>query len=237
MPPATAPGIEPKPPRTAAVKPLITMSPIFVERKTTGATSTPASAPTTAARTQAALDMRSTLTPIRRAACGFWATARIARPRRVRVKRKYSASMRLNEAPRMPSDTGASRAGPRVIGRLLKNDGNGNSSWLQIRPASARNTRESPSVMISTSQCAAPGARRRVHSPPGSRGARRCVDNRFEPAGRSTYRFAVSLDHTRPAAEEILGESFQYAARQVADGVTRRGVSARERRIGPGDDE
>src|SRR5947207_1359369 len=39
MPPTTAPGIEPKPPITAAVKPLMTMSPIVEDRNTTGAAS------------------------------------------------------------------------------------------------------------------------------------------------------------------------------------------------------
>jgi len=52
MPPTTAPGIEPKPPRTAAVNPLIATRPIFEERKMTGAISTPATAPTTEAMTQ-----------------------------------------------------------------------------------------------------------------------------------------------------------------------------------------
>ena len=68
MPPTTAPGMEPKPPMTAAVKPLITMSPILEDRKTTGATSTPATAPTTAASTQLVEYTRSTLMPISRAA-------------------------------------------------------------------------------------------------------------------------------------------------------------------------
>ena len=51
MPPSTAPGIEPKPPRTAAVNPLMATSPIFDERKMTGAIRTPATAPTTEAMT------------------------------------------------------------------------------------------------------------------------------------------------------------------------------------------
>src|SRR5262249_56879 len=54
MPPATAPGIEPKPPRTAAVKPLMTIRPILEDRKTTGATSTPATPPPAAPTPEAA---------------------------------------------------------------------------------------------------------------------------------------------------------------------------------------
>src|SRR5258705_7397 len=50
MPPTTAPGIEPKPPRTAAVNPLMATRPIFDDRKTTGAIRTPATAPTTEER-------------------------------------------------------------------------------------------------------------------------------------------------------------------------------------------
>ena len=60
----------------------------------------------------------------------------------------------------MPSETGASRTGPSAIGRFGKNDGNGNSSWLQAMPAPARSISDNPSVMISTSQCVAPIARR-----------------------------------------------------------------------------
>jgi hypothetical protein len=47
----------------------------------------------------------------------------------------------------------------------------------------------------------------------------------------------VGLVHGHPAPEEILGERFQHTAREVTDRVTRRGVSCRERRIGPDDDE
>ena len=47
----------------------------------------------------------------------------------------------------------------------------------------------------------------------------------------------MGLVHGHPAPEEILGKRFQHTAREVADRVTRRGVSCRERRIGPDDDE
>ena len=55
----------------------------------------------------------------------------------------------------IPSDTGATRTGPTATGRLPKNDGNGNSSWVQAMPAAERSTSERPSVMISTSKCVA----------------------------------------------------------------------------------
>src|SRR5207247_1927115 len=70
-PPRMAPGIEPKPPSTAAMNALITMRPIFVERNTTGAISTPATAPTTAASIQAAEKTRGTLIPMSEAAAGL----------------------------------------------------------------------------------------------------------------------------------------------------------------------
>ena len=60
----------------------------------------------------------------------------------------------------MPSETGASRTGPSAIGRFGKNDGKGNSSCVHVSPAPARSTRESPTVMMSTSQWVAPIARR-----------------------------------------------------------------------------
>jgi len=43
--------------------------------------------------------------------------------------------------------------------------------------------------------------------------------------------------HGHGASEEILGERFQHAARQVADRIASRGVGLGERRIRRGDDE
>ncbi len=60
----------------------------------------------------------------------------------------------------IPSEAGATRTGPSAIGRLEKNDGKGNSSWLQTMPAPAFKMSDRPSVRISTSQCVAPMARR-----------------------------------------------------------------------------
>ena len=68
--------------------------------------------------------------PMSRAARWFWATARIARPRRVQRNSAASASMSASEAPMMPSETGATRTGPSAMGRLPKNEGNGNSSCV-----------------------------------------------------------------------------------------------------------
>src|SRR5207247_6915973 len=59
----------------------------------------------------------------------------------------------------------------------------------------------------------------------------------FESATLRPRGFAMGLVHGHPAPEEILGKRFQHTAREVADRVTRRGVSCRERRIGPDDDE
>src|SRR5260370_40818993 len=94
IPPTTAPGIEPKPPRTAAMNPLIATSPIFDERKITGAMRTPAIAPTAAARTQDAEYTRATLTPMGRAARWFWATARIAPPGRAEDNTEHRRARR-----------------------------------------------------------------------------------------------------------------------------------------------
>ncbi len=80
------------------------------------------------------------------------------------------------------------------------------------------------------------GTRRPPHFPPGSPGVRRRVHS-FESATLRPRGFAMGLVHGHPAPEEILGERFQHTAREVADRVTRRGVSCRERRIGPDDDE
>jgi len=60
--------------------------------------------------------------------------------------------MSASEAPMIPSETGATRIGPTTSGRFEKNDGNGNSSWVQVTPAAERSISESPSVMISTSK-------------------------------------------------------------------------------------
>src|SRR5215471_10238532 len=76
--------------------------------------------------------------PMSRAARWFCATARIARPSRVQRNKAPSASMSASEAPMMPSDPGATRIGPTVRGRLEKNEGNGNSSWVQTIPAAER---------------------------------------------------------------------------------------------------
>ena len=190
MPPTTAPGIEPKPPITAAVKPLMTMSPIVEDRNTTGATSTPATAPTTPASTHDVEYTRSTLIPISRAARWFCATARIARPSRVNRNSAQRAAIRASEPPRIPSETGATRAGPTTRGADGKNDGNGNSSWVHASPAAARRISESPTVMMSTSQWVPAIARRMIarstshaRAPP-ARMATTSVSTRGSPSAR-----------------------------------------------------
>ena len=55
----------------------------------------------------------------------------------------------------MPSETGATRTGPRATGRFAKSAGNGNSSWVHTSPAPARSTSETPRVRMSTSKCVA----------------------------------------------------------------------------------
>src|SRR5437762_2801719 len=159
MPPTTAPGIEPKPPSTAAVKPLMAISPILVERNVTGAKSTPPIAPTTAASTHAPEYTRSTLMPMSRAAFWFWATARMARPKRVARNSITRASIRTREAPMIPSDTGAILTGPKLTGRFEKSEGNGSSSLVHTIPAPARSMREG-----------GPGHARAPSAPAGPRG-------------------------------------------------------------------
>ena len=123
---------------------------------------TPATAPTTAASTQAPAYTRSTLMPISRAAVWFCATARMARPKRVARKSATRASIRTSEAPMTPRETGATRTGPSARGRFENSAGNGSSSLVHTTPAAARRTSESPRVMISTSQWVAERARRMI---------------------------------------------------------------------------
>src|SRR5262249_18968311 len=127
MPPATAPGIEPKPPSTAAVKPLMTIRPIFEERKTTGATSTPATAPTIAARIHDVAKTRSTLMPISRAARWFCATAHRtahSRPGEQRIEHGHERQRRADDSERYRrqphrADRDRPRAEERREGKLV----------------------------------------------------------------------------------------------------------------------
>ena len=68
--------------------------------------------------------------------------------------------MSAREPPMTPSDTGATRTPPSAKGVLEKKDGKANSSCDHSRPAPARSMSDRPTVMMRTSQCVAPMARR-----------------------------------------------------------------------------
>ena len=63
-PPTSAPGIDPKPPRTAAAKALRPMKPRLMSMSETGASSTPAMAATAAEIAQMSENMRFTGMPM-----------------------------------------------------------------------------------------------------------------------------------------------------------------------------
>ena len=91
----------------------------------------------------------------------------------------------------MPSEAGATRTGPSATGRFEKNDGNGNSSCVHDDAGGRRNTSDSPSVMISTSQWVAPTARRitrrstpKRQQPPPARTAARSATTSGRPSAR-----------------------------------------------------
>ena len=129
----------------------------------TGAMSTPATAPTTAASTHDAEYTRSTLMPMRRAAVWFCATARMARPKRVARK---SAHEGQHQDERGPDDAQGHRRDPHRAERdgPVRRTARGTAAPRSSTrcPAAARRASESPSVMISTSQWVAERARRMI---------------------------------------------------------------------------
>jgi len=117
--PPTPRGIEPKPPRTAAVNPLMATRPIFDDRKTTGAIRTPRPRPRRrrGSTTRSRRARRCPHEPRARWFCARRASRAQPRPAEQRGQRQHQASA----APIDPSDTGATRTGPTARGRLEKN--------------------------------------------------------------------------------------------------------------------
>ena len=77
----------------------------LTSRNSCGATSTPASAPSSAASPQPIISVRPTLMPTSRLEAGLAAAARIASPSLVRLKSRNSSPLTASRIATIPSDS------------------------------------------------------------------------------------------------------------------------------------